>query len=112
MARASPLLIVVDDLHGSDPPSLRFVAHLIRRLEGLPVLLMMSARPPRPTGPTGQREHNDPDYVLASIRAEGLDTVISPGPLSGPACASLLTDALGGPPAPGFAAACQQLTGG
>jgi hypothetical protein len=41
-----------------------------------------------------------------------LATVISPGPLSGPACASLLTDALGGPPAPGFAAACQQLTGG
>jgi hypothetical protein len=108
MARESPLLIAVDDLHWSDRPSLQFVAHLIRRLEGLPVLLMVSSRPPRPAG---QREHGDPDYVLASIRAEGLATVICPGPLSGPACASLLRDALGGQPAPGFAAACQQLTG-
>jgi hypothetical protein len=109
MTRESALLIAVDDLHWSDRPSLRFAAHLIRRLEGLPVLLMMSARPPRPTG---QREHGDPDHVLASIRAQGLTTVISPGPLSGPACASLLRDALGGQPAPGFAEACQQMTGG
>ena len=109
MARESPLLIAVDDLHWSDRPSLRFAAHLIRRLEGLPVLLMVSARPPRPTG---RREHGDPGHVLASIRAEGLATMISPGPLSGPACASLLRDALGGQPAPGFAEACQQMTGG
>ena len=109
MTRESALLIAVDDLHWSDRPSLRFAAHLIRRLEGLPVLLMMSARPPRPTG---QREHGDPDHVLASIRAQGLTTVISPGPLSGPACASLLRGALGGQPAPAFAEACQQMTGG
>ena len=109
MARESPMLIAVDDLHWSDRPSLTFVAHLIRRLEGLPVLLMVSARPPRPTG---QREHGDPGHVLASIRAEGLATMISPGPLSGSACASLLRDALGGQPAPGFAEACQQMTGG
>ena len=47
MARESPLLLAVDDLHWSDRPSLKFVAHLIRRLEGLPVLLMVSARPLR-----------------------------------------------------------------
>ena len=86
MARESPLLIAVDDLHWSDRSSLRFVAYLIRRLEGLPVLLMVSARPPRPTG---QREHGDPGHVLASIRADGRrrpdKPANRPGPLRYPA---------------------------
>jgi hypothetical protein len=73
------------------------------------VLLMVSARRPRPAG---RREHGDPDHVLASIRSECLATVISPGPPSGPACARLLRDALDGLPGPGFAEACQQMTGG
>src|SRR5262249_8003809 len=44
LAGASPLLLVVDDCHWVDAPSLRFLAHLARRLDGLPVLLLVARR--------------------------------------------------------------------
>src|SRR5207248_10506649 len=36
IARRAPLLLVVDDVHWADAPSLRFLAFLVPRLEGLP----------------------------------------------------------------------------
>src|SRR6201999_123200 len=39
-----PLLLAVDDLHWCDRPSLRFLAYLVRRLEGQPVLVTASVR--------------------------------------------------------------------
>ena len=35
-----PLVLVVDDLHWADEPSLRWLGYLVRRLDGLPVLLV------------------------------------------------------------------------
>ena len=40
LADRGPLLLSVDDAHLSDRPSLRFLAYLSRRREGLPVLLV------------------------------------------------------------------------
>src|SRR5919197_1487261 len=37
LAQATPLLVLVDDVHWADAGSLRFLAYLARRLEGLPV---------------------------------------------------------------------------
>src|SRR3954454_9014803 len=34
-----PLLLAIDDLHWVDSPSLRFIAYLTRRLEGLPIAI-------------------------------------------------------------------------
>ena len=39
LAAEGPLLLAVDDLHWCDRPSLRFLAYLARRLEGMPVLV-------------------------------------------------------------------------
>src|SRR4051794_15957890 len=39
LAARQPLLLAVDDLHWCDRPSLRFLAYLTRRLEGVPVLV-------------------------------------------------------------------------
>src|SRR5450631_1440142 len=47
IAQGAPLLLAVDDLHWADQPSLRFIAHLAHRLEGLRVLLMLTVREPR-----------------------------------------------------------------
>ena len=45
-ASRRPTLLVVDDLHWADEPSLRWLVYLARRLEGLPVLLLIGTRPP------------------------------------------------------------------
>src|SRR4051812_26064251 len=42
------VLLAVDDLQWADHPSLRFLAYLARRLEGLPVLVVCGLRPAEP----------------------------------------------------------------
>src|SRR5207244_5669430 len=48
LAERDRLMLVVDDAHWADRPSLRFLAYLARRLSGLPVLLLMAVRPREP----------------------------------------------------------------
>ncbi len=47
---ATPLLIVVDDLHWVDPSSLRALSFLARRLADLPITLAVGLRPDEPGG--------------------------------------------------------------
>jgi hypothetical protein len=44
-ALRKPTLIAVDDLHWADEQSLRWLAYLARRLEGLPMLVIAATRP-------------------------------------------------------------------
>src|SRR5215213_10290540 len=44
IAADGPLLLLIDDLHCCDQASLRFVAYLERRLEGMQVLVAAAAR--------------------------------------------------------------------
>ena len=46
LALRRPFVIAVDDLHWADGPSLRWLTHLQRRLEGLPLLVVAATRPP------------------------------------------------------------------
>ena len=50
LAADGPLAVLVDDLHWCDRPSLRFIAFLLNRLEGHPVLVVGSTRPVPPAG--------------------------------------------------------------
>ena len=45
-ASRTPTLLVVDDLHWADEPSLRWLVYLAHRLDGLPLLLLAGTRPP------------------------------------------------------------------
>jgi class 3 adenylate cyclase/tetratricopeptide (TPR) repeat protein len=45
VAAASPLVIVVEDLHWVDPSTLELLDGLVGRVTGLPILLLMTARP-------------------------------------------------------------------
>ena len=49
-AAQQPALLLVDDLQWGDAPSLRFLDHMARRLEGLPLALVAATRPPELTG--------------------------------------------------------------
>lgn len=44
VARAAPLLVVVEDLHWGDDTSLEYCLHLARRVERLPILLLFTYR--------------------------------------------------------------------
>jgi class 3 adenylate cyclase len=46
LALRRPALIAIDDLHWADGPSLRWLSHLQRRLDGLPLLVVIATRPP------------------------------------------------------------------
>jgi AAA ATPase domain len=48
IAERAPLLLAVDDAHWADEASLRFLVYLLRRIEALPILLVVAARPAEP----------------------------------------------------------------
>src|ERR671917_290484 len=47
-AEQGPVALVVDDVHWADASSLRFLAFVVPRLEGLPVLLALATRTAEP----------------------------------------------------------------
>ena len=105
MAQEAPLLIGVDDLHWADEPSQRFVAHLAHRLDGLPILLVLTAR--EPASATAQAR-----APLAGLAGEPRAAILRPAALGEAACAALVSDRLGGRPTSAFHAACREITGG
>src|SRR5215469_12301264 len=105
LAQREPLLVAIDDLHWADQPSLRFAAHLARRLEGLPVLLMVTIREPR-SGTVQQKA------LTAGLAAEQGVTVLRPAAISSQACAALVGEALGNAASSAFRNACREITGG
>lgn len=106
LAAAGPLVLVVDDAHWADLPSLRFVSYLARRLEDLPVLLAVGAR-------VGGVRSGEEGEMVDTMAAQPEAVVVRPATLSVDAVAALATDAFAGtPPEPEFAAACHAATGG
>jgi predicted ATPase len=73
MSARAPLLIAVDDAHWADAHSLRFLLYLARRLDGLPVLLLISTRSGEPGA--------DPE-VWTHLASQPFVHVIRPGALS------------------------------
>ena len=100
LADLAPILIVVDDLHWADRPSLRFLAYLANRLEGLAVGLLLASR-------TGEAAHVDELYELGA-RAD----VLALPPLSEDGVSRLVAASLDGAVDTEFASACEQVTAG
>ena len=103
LAAEQPLLLAVDDLHWCDRPSLRFLAYLARRLEGLPILLATTVR----SGEPG----SDPT-LLAELVLDPAAQALEPGPLSRDGAAALVRERLGERAEPAFCDACHAATGG
>lgn len=101
LAAAQPLVIAVDDLHWADTPSLRWLAHLAARIDGLPVALLAAVR----GGP-------DEPAALDELRACPGGTRLRLGPLSGEATAALVRGQLGERASGKLCQACHDSTGG
>jgi DNA-binding CsgD family transcriptional regulator/tetratricopeptide (TPR) repeat protein len=103
LAAASPVFLAVDDVHWCDGPSLRFLLYLRRRLEGLPLLLLLAVRPGEPGGEQG---------LLSLLIAGAAPHVVRPGALSREAVAALLRVGLSDEPDPVFTASAHVATNG
>jgi DNA-binding CsgD family transcriptional regulator len=100
LARATPLALTVDDAHWADTASLRFLAYLAARLDDLPVLVVVAARP------LGEPGGAAIDALLGEDR-----TTVRPRALGEAASASLVRAAL--PDADDvLCRTCHALTGG
>jgi DNA-binding CsgD family transcriptional regulator len=98
-----PLLLTIDDLHWCDRPSLRMLAYVVRRLEGIPLLIVATLRSTEPG--------TDP-ALLAELAQDQMTDRIQPGPLSAAAMPNLIQRRLGAEPDAAFAASCHEATGG
>jgi DNA-binding CsgD family transcriptional regulator len=103
LAAGRPLLLALDDLHWCDLPSLRWLAYLLPRMEGLDLLLVVSVRPAEPGEDPG---------LIGQIVSDPLATIVRPAPLSTEAVARLLRESLSPEADDAFSAACQEATGG
>jgi hypothetical protein len=72
IAADGPLLLLIDDLHWCDQASLRFVAYLERRLEGLHVLVAAAARTSEPPSDSRLLAEIAEDPVAVSVHPSAL----------------------------------------
>jgi DNA-binding CsgD family transcriptional regulator len=103
LAEQRPLALIVDDAHWCDEASLDWLVYLARRIEELPIVLILAVR----VGEAGASAE-----LLAAIAGEPVGEEITIAPLSPSGTADLLAARYASPVAPDFAAACHARTGG
>ncbi|MEA2374483.1 MAG: hypothetical protein QOD53_946, partial [Thermoleophilaceae bacterium] len=98
-----PLALLIDDAHWADPPSLSFVEYVAHRIEGLPLVVVLAARPSEP---------NAAGDLLLRLASHRATAVVRPLPLTRGGVGSLMA-AWGFPDAErGFVEACWRASGG
>lgn len=97
-----PLLLSLDDAGWADVPSLRLLGYLARRLDGLPLMVLIASRP------TAADEQQAEQLMLARAARR----LIEPRPLSERGTAEVLAHRLGEPVDGEFCGECHRLTGG
>lgn len=102
-AERRPLVLLVDDAHLVDGPSLRFLVYLARRVGGLAVCVVLAARPP---GPSPAAE------LLPAVRSSPDARTLHPAPLSRAGVGWLAAELGFAGAEPEFVDACAQVSGG
>ncbi|WP_253767238.1 helix-turn-helix transcriptional regulator [Goodfellowiella coeruleoviolacea] len=98
-----PLVIVVDDVHWCDERTLRWLDFLLRRADGLPLLVLLAQR----TGTAGPNS-----AVLAEILAQPSCEILDVRPLAERDVADLAALVLRAPVDPEFQRCCAEVTAG
>jgi predicted ATPase len=102
LAALQPVLLAVDDAHWADEPSLRWLAYLARRVEGLTLALLLALRPEEPASTRAS---------LLALRAED-PAVVRPGLLSEDAVGAIVRVAVGAQASDELCAAVWAASGG
>ncbi|RSO10860.1 LuxR family transcriptional regulator [Streptomyces sp. WAC 06783] len=104
LSRREPLLLAVDDLQWIDPPSLRWLAHLVHRADTHPILVAVTTR-------TGERPA--PGDLYDALVHPAACRTLALEPLRPADVARLVALEFGEPrPDPSFCAACHAATEG
>jgi len=107
LCQDQPVALLIDDAHWADVGSLRFLAHLLPRIEDLSALVIVGMRP----NEAGPHQH-----VLDHLAADSACSLLNPAPLTPDSAAVLLRArfaAAGGvQPDAAFLAACHASTQG
>jgi DNA-binding CsgD family transcriptional regulator len=102
LADRVPLVLVVDDAHWADANSLRWLSYLGRRIEALPVLVLLALR---------SREPEQEPPILEVLVGEPNVELLALRPLTEAATVELMERRLGHAD-PAFCRACHEATGG
>lgn len=102
LAAQRPLVLAVDDCHWVDAPSLRYLCHLVERLDDLPALVLAAVRTGDPA--------SDPELIDHLTAAGG--EPLRPRALGEAAAARLVRAELGDAATQRFCGACHAATGG
>jgi class 3 adenylate cyclase len=100
LAAEQPLALIVDDVQWSDPPSLRFLSFIARRLEDLPLFVLAASRPAPDDG------------LVHDLLADPVAETVHPALLSEGAVRALVRERLDPYADEAFGAACAEVTGG
>jgi DNA-binding CsgD family transcriptional regulator len=103
LSGAQPLCLVVDDAHWADVPSLRYLAFLLTRLEGLNVAVVVATR---------SREPGTSAELVDTLTTDPSAEVVRLRPLTRAAVERLVESRLSGVPDPVFVTACMRATRG
>ena len=105
LAERTPVLVLVDDCQWVDVESLRFLAYLAPRIDGLPVAMLLAGRPlDSAAGGAGS--------LWAQVLSRPSAVALYPQPLSEAAAMALTRERLGADAAEEFCRACHEATGG
>jgi DNA-binding CsgD family transcriptional regulator len=105
IADQAPVLVLVDDCQWADRDSLRFLAYLAQRIEGLPVTMLLTGRPPDAGG-------DEAGVLWVQLASRPAAAALYPRPLSESAAVTLARERLGAEAAEEFCRACHTATGG
>lgn len=105
VADEQPVVLSIDDMHWADPPSLRYLLHLLPRIAELPVLVLMATRPAA-SAPTPGAD------LLARIAAQPAVRGLHPAALSQSASTRLVRERLASDASEDVCVACHELSGG
>jgi DNA-binding CsgD family transcriptional regulator len=99
------LLVCVDDCHWVDRDSLRFLAYLAQRIEGLPVTMLLAGRPPEPAA-------TEAGSLWGQLTSLSSAVALYPRPLSQAAAVAIAKEHMGPAASDEFCRACHTATGG
>jgi DNA-binding CsgD family transcriptional regulator len=105
LADRGPMLVAVDDCQWVDRDSLRFLAYLAQRVEGLAVALLLAGRRP-------ESSSSEAETVWAQVLSRSSAVALHPRPLSQSAAVALARERLGAGAAQEFCRSCHAATGG